>query len=139
MQLKSTQYMKTKPSFIALTPLFLFFALYLVVSIVVGDFYKMPIVVAFVASSAVAIAMCSGYKYEQRIGLFSRGASDKNIMLMIWIFVLAGAFAASAKAMGAVDASVNLTLSLLPDEAPRPLRYSAPGSPISSQLLISEA
>lgn len=54
-------------------------------------------------------------KLADRLDRFSAGAAHKNIMLMIWIFVLAGAFAASAKAMGAVDATVNLTLRILPD------------------------
>ncbi|MFI3259635.1 MAG: Na+/H+ antiporter NhaC family protein [Rikenellaceae bacterium] len=105
---------KIKPSLLALLPLGLFFALYLVVSIVVGDFYKMPITVAFVVASVVAVAMCSGYEFGDRITHFSKGASDKNIMLMVWIFILAGAFAHSAKAMGAVEATVNLTMELLP-------------------------
>ncbi len=105
---------KVKPSPLALLPLVLFFVLYLVVSIVVGDFYKMPITVAFVVSSAVAIAMYRGVPFSRRITEFSKGASDSNIMLMVWIFILAGAFAHSAKAMGAVDATVNLTMELLP-------------------------
>ncbi|MFI3270170.1 MAG: Na+/H+ antiporter NhaC family protein [Rikenellaceae bacterium] len=108
--------MTTKPraSFIALFPLILFFALYLCVSIVVGDFYKMPITVAFTIASVVSVAMCSGYPLSERITNFSKGASDKNIMLMVWIFILAGAFAQSAKAMGAVEATVNLTMDILP-------------------------
>ncbi|MFR9603693.1 MAG: Na+/H+ antiporter NhaC family protein [Rikenellaceae bacterium] len=103
-----------KPSPMALLPLVIFFALYLVVSIVEGDFYKMPIPVAFVVASVVAIAMCKGRDFAQRVREFSHGASDPNIMLMVWIFILAGAFAASTKAMGAVDATVNLTMELLP-------------------------
>ncbi len=102
------------PSFIALFPLILFFALYLCVSIVAGDFYKMPITVAFTIASIVSVAMCSGYPLAERVENFSRGASDKNIMLMVWIFILAGAFAQSAKAMGAVEATVNLTMYILP-------------------------
>ncbi len=103
----------TKPSAIALLPLFVFFGLYLAVSIAEGSFYKMPITVAFLASALVAIVM-SGGAIMERIDRFSRGASERNIMLMIWIFVLAGAFAASAKAMGGVEATVNLTMHLLP-------------------------
>ncbi len=105
---------KPNPSPLALLPLALFFALYLVVSILLGDFYKMPITVAFVVASAVAVAMCKGIPFSDRITLFSKGAGEKNIMLMVWIFILAGAFATSARAMGAVDATVNLTLELLP-------------------------
>lgn len=99
----------------ALSPLFVFLCLYLVTSIVVNDFYKVPITVAFLVSSGYAIAITRGLKLDQRIYQFSVGASNKNIMLMIWIFILAGAFAQSAKQMGAIDATVNLTLHILPD------------------------
>ena len=99
----------------ALSPLFVFLCLYLITSIIVNDFYKVPITVAFLVSSCYAIAITRGLKLDQRIYQFSVGASNKNIMLMIWIFILAGAFAQSAKEMGAIDATVNLTLHILPD------------------------
>lgn len=99
----------------ALSPLFVFLCLYLVTSIIVNDFYKVPITVAFLVSSCYAIAITRGLKLDQRIYQFSVGASNKNIMLMVWIFILAGAFAHSAKEMGAIDATVNLTLHILPD------------------------
>ena len=76
---------------------------------------KVPITVAFLLSSCYAIAITRGLKLEQRVYQFSVGAGNKNILLMIWIFVLAGAFAQSAKQMGAIDATVNLTLHILPD------------------------
>ena len=104
-----------KPSLWALSPLLVFLCLYLVTSIIVNDFYKVPITVAFLASSCYAIAITRGLNLEQRIYQFSVGASNKNIMLMVWIFILAGAFAQSAKQMGAIDATVNLTLHILPD------------------------
>lgn len=97
----------------ALSPLFLFLALYLGVSIVAGDFYKVPVTVAFLVSSIYAIAISKG-KISERVENFSRGAGSSTVLLMVWIYILAGAFAASAKAMGAVDATVNLTLELLP-------------------------
>lgn len=100
---------------LALSPLFVFLCLYLVTSIIVNDFYKVPITVAFLLSSCYAIATTRGLKLDQRIYQFSIGASNKNIMLMVWIFILAGAFAQSAKQMGAIDATVNLTLHILPD------------------------
>lgn len=99
----------------ALSPLFVFLCLYLMTSIIVNDFYKVPITVAFLVSSCYAIAITRGLKLDQRVYQFSVGASNKNIMLMIWIFILAGAFAQSAKEMGAIDATVNLTLHILPD------------------------
>lgn len=103
------------PSFIALVPLFIFLGVYLITSVIVNDFYKVPITVAFVISSLSAILMTGDLPLSERITHFSGGASDKNILLMIWIFILAGAFAQSAKAMGAIDATVNLTLHILPD------------------------
>lgn len=99
----------------ALSPLLVFLCLYLVTSILVNDFYKVPITVAFLVSSCYAIAITKGLKLDQRIYQFSVGAANKNILLMIWIFILAGAFAHSAKQMGAIDATVNLTLRILPD------------------------
>ena len=98
----------------ALTPLVVFLLSYLVVSIIAGDFYKMPITVAFVIASVVAIAMSKGGKLSNRIEQFCRGAANSNIMLMVLIFIFAGAFAQTAKAMGAVDATVNLAMSILP-------------------------
>lgn len=104
-----------KPNGAALMPLAVFLCLYLVTSIIVNDFYKVPITVAFMVSSIYAVATTKGLSINDRILQYSSGAANKNIMMMIWIFILAGAFAQSAKAMGAIDATVNLTLYLLPD------------------------
>ncbi|GKI20689.1 sodium:proton antiporter [Odoribacter laneus] len=104
-----------KANFWALVPLFIFLGIYLITSLIVKDFYKVPITVAFVISSVVAIGMTRGEKLSERVSRFSAGASDPNIMLMLWIFILAGSFAQSAKAMGAIDATVNLALQILPD------------------------
>ena len=100
----------------ALSPLMVFIGLYLVTSIVAGDFYKVPITVAFMAASVYAVIVSGGRPLRHRIDTFSKGASTPQMMLMIWIFVLAGAFANSAKAMGAIDATVDLTLALLPPQ-----------------------
>lgn len=102
------------PNVWALLPLGVFLLSYLVVSCIAGDFYKMPITVSFVLSSVVAIAISKGGKLNSRIEQFCKGAANSNIMLMVVIFILAGAFAQTAKEMGAVDATVNLTMSLLP-------------------------
>lgn len=99
----------------ALSPLIVFLCLYLVTSVAVGDFYRMPITVAFLASSVYALAITPRMSVRQRVDLYSKGASDSNIMLMIWIFVLAGAFAKSAGAMGAIEAAVSITMRLMPD------------------------
>lgn len=105
-----------KKGLLALSPLAVFIILYLVTSIIAGDFYKVPITVAFMLSSIYAVIIHGGYPLKERIDSFSRGAATGQMMLMIWIFVLAGAFAYSAKMMGAIDATVNLTLSLLPPQ-----------------------
>ena len=99
---------------LALSPFFIFMVVYLVGSLIAGDFYELPLTAAFLIASAYAIGITPKIKLRERINVFSRGAGDENIMLMIWIFVLAGAFATTASKMGAIDATVNLTLRLLP-------------------------
>ena len=98
----------------ALSPLLVFLCIYLVSSIIAQDFYKIPISAAFLIASIYAVATTRGKSLEERITTFSKGAGNKNVLLMIWIFVLAGAFAATAKEIGAIDATVNLALRILP-------------------------
>ena len=103
-----------KKGIIALSPLLVFIVLYLVTSIIARDFYKVPITVAFMVASIYAVTISGGIPLRKRIDIYSRGAGTSQMMLMIWIFILAGAFANTAKTMGAIDATVNLTLTLLP-------------------------
>lgn len=103
-----------KKGLLALSPLLVFIILYLVTSIIARDFYKVPITVAFMVSSIYAVIVSKGLPLKKRIDIFSSGAGTSQMMLMIWIFILAGAFANSAKVMGAIDATVNLSLMLLP-------------------------
>ena len=105
-----------KKGLMALSPLAVFITLYLVTSIAAGDFYKVPITVAFMTASIYAVVISGGIPLTKRIDTFSRGASTGQMMLMIWIFILVGAFANSAKAMGSIDATVNLTLALMPPQ-----------------------
>ena len=105
-----------KKGLLALSPLAVFIGFYLVTSIIAGDFYKIPITVAFMVASIYAVIVSGGVPLQKRIDQYSRGAATEQMMLMIWIFVLAGAFAASARAMGSIEATVNLTLSLLPPQ-----------------------
>ena len=98
----------------ALSPLLVFLCIYLVSSVIAQDFYRIPISAAFLIASVYAVAITRGKPLEERINTFSKGAGDKNVLLMIWIFVLAGAFAATAKEIGAIDATVNLALRILP-------------------------
>ena len=88
--------------------------IYLIGSLIAGDFYELPLTVAFLIASAYAICITPKIKLKERVNIFSRGAGNENIMLMVWIFVLAGAFASIADQMGAIDATVNLTLRFLP-------------------------
>ena len=105
---------KSKNGLLALSPLLVFLCIYLISSIVAHDFYRIPISAAFLIASVYAVAICKGKTLEERISVFSDGAGNRNVLLMIWIFVLAGAFAATAKEIGAIDATVNLALRILP-------------------------
>lgn len=105
-----------KKGLLALSPLAVFIVLYLVTSIIAGDFYKMPITVAFMLSSIYAMTVSGGLPLAKRIQAYSKGASTENMMLMLWIFVMAGAFANSAKEMGSIDATVSLMLAFLPGQ-----------------------
>ena len=100
---------------LALSPMLVFMVVYLVGSILAGDFYKVPLTVAFLVASAYAVCITPKLKLKKRIDIYSRGAGDENLMLMVWIFIFAGAFAKAAGAMGAIDATVDLTLRMLPD------------------------
>ena len=100
---------------LALSPMLVFMVVYLVGSILAGDFYKVPLTVAFLAASAYAVCITPKLKLKKRVAIFSRGAGDENLMLMVWIFILAGAFAKAAGTMGAIDATVDLTLRMLPE------------------------
>lgn len=105
---------KTLRGLLALSPIMVLLTIYLAGSIIAGDFYRIPIAVAFMVASVYAVTISRGETLNSRIDSFSQGAANPRIMYMIWIFVLAGAFAALAKAMGAVDATVEITLSLIP-------------------------
>ena len=105
-----------KIGLLALSPIVVLLVVYLAMSLASGDFYRISISVAFVAAAIYAVAALRGISrsLQERIGVFSEGASDKNIMYMIWIFVLAGIFAVTAKQMGAVDATVQFTMCFVP-------------------------
>jgi Na+/H+ antiporter NhaC len=103
-----------RPNGWALLPLALFLLLYVLTFVFTGDLGRMPVTIAFLLASTAALLFSKG-TISQRIGLFCRGAANETILLMVVIFILAGAFAGSVGAMGAVDATVNLTLRLLPD------------------------
>lgn len=87
--------------------------LYVGISVITGDFYKVPVTVAFLIATVYAVAISKGSLHD-RVEVLSRGAGQPTVLLMVWIYLLAGAFAASAKAMGAVDSTVGLTMHILP-------------------------
>lgn len=107
-----------KKGLLALSPVVVLLVAYLAMALATGDFYKISISVAFVIAAVYAVTALRGISrsLQERVGVFSEGAADKNILYMIWIFILAGIFAASAKAMGAVGATVNLTMRFVPTE-----------------------
>lgn len=107
--------MTNRKGLISLSPLILFITLYIVTSTLTGDAYEMPIMVAFIISSVYAMSISRDMTFSKRLEMFCNAAGNKNIMMMVFIFILAGAFANSAKEMGCVDATVNLTLHYLPD------------------------
>ena len=107
--------MKTN-GLLALSPMIVFLLLYVAVSAMIGDFYKIPISVALLVASMWAIAIYRGHTLKDRIETFSKAAANSDIIYMIWIFILAGAFASIAKAIGAVDATVSLTLGIFPPQ-----------------------
>jgi len=98
----------------AFSPLLFFFVAYVGGSILLHDFYAIPIIVAFVAASLYALFVFRTKPFNNIVMAFARGAGNENIMYMILIFILAGAFASLAKSIGAIDATVNLCLYFLP-------------------------
>ena len=101
------------PGLLALSPILVFLVVYLVSSLLAGDFYRVPVSSAFLVASVYAIAITPG-KLSRRVNIFSESAGHWNIMLMVWIFMLAGAFAGSAKEIGSIEATVNFTLHIIP-------------------------
>ncbi|MBO5805117.1 MAG: Na+/H+ antiporter NhaC family protein [Bacteroidales bacterium] len=99
---------------IAFSPIILMLAIYLAGSIIAGDFYKIPIAVAFLLAGIYAVGIAPGKSITEKVEHFSKGAANSRILYMVWIFVFAGAFAAVAKEIGAIDATVDLTLKYIP-------------------------
>ena len=88
--------------------------LLIIFSIYYGGVSNAPLLFIFVITAMVAVALTRGIPLAERVTIFSRGAGSSNLLLMVWIFMLAGAFAATAKEMGAAGAMVDLTLHILP-------------------------
>ena len=98
---------------LALSPLLVFLCVYLGASIIAQDFYAVPMSFSFLIASIYALCITQD-SLKKRLTAFKKGACEKNILLMIAIFILAGIFAATAKTMGAIDAIVNISIRMLP-------------------------
>ncbi|QXE00364.1 Na+/H+ antiporter NhaC family protein [Terribacillus sp. DMT04] len=98
----------------ALIPFLVFLILFIGSGIITGDFYAFPVIVAIAIAGAVALAMNRKETFARKVDIFCQGAGNLNVMMMVVIFLLAGAFSATAKGMGAVDATVNFALSFVP-------------------------
>ena len=116
----------TRKGLLALSPLIVFLLLYLLLSLAADDFYAVPLIVAFLAASLYSLFIIRGESISQRFAHLAEGAAQPGVMQMLWIFILAGAFAATAKQMGAIDATINLALTAVP-----------PGFVLSSLFLAS--
>ncbi|GIN69223.1 sodium:proton antiporter [Bacillus sonorensis] len=99
-----------------LLPLLLFVCLFVGSGIVTGDFYSLPIVAAALIASVLSLAMNRKETLNQKTEWFAKGAGHPDIMIMVMIFILAGAFSSATKAMGAVDSTVHLALSFIPEQ-----------------------
>lgn len=108
------QPVKNLNGLLAVSPIAVFLAIYLVSSLAVGDFYKIPVSSAFLLSAVYAVLVIPGMDFKDKLDSFSQGAAQPNILLMIWIFILAGAFASTSEALGSVRAVVDLTKFILP-------------------------
>ena len=106
--------MNKRGSVWALLPLLVFIIVYVASALLAKDFYAVSVIVPFLAATLVALIMNRKVKFEEKVEIFCKGAGNSNIILMVLIFILAGAFAQVAKSMGAVDSTVNLGLSILP-------------------------
>lgn len=106
--------MKRKGSIKALLPLLVFLIVYIGISAVAGDMYAVSVIIPFSAAAITALIMNKDKSLNEKLDIFCSGAGENNVILMVLIFILAGAFAQVAKDMGAVDSTVNLGLSVLP-------------------------
>lgn len=97
-------------------PLVLFVVLFVGSGVLTGDFYKLPILIAAIIASAFALSFNQKQSLNQKIEWFASGAGHPDIIIMVIIFILAGAFASAAEAMGAVHSTVNLALSIIPQQ-----------------------
>ncbi|MBE6063681.1 MAG: Na+/H+ antiporter NhaC family protein [Clostridium butyricum] len=106
--------MKKQRSIKALLPLLVFIIVYIGISAIAGDMYAVSVIIPFSVAAITALIMNRKKKLNEKLDIFCTGAGENNVILMVLIFILAGAFAQVAKDMGAVDSTVNIGLSILP-------------------------
>ena len=99
---------------ISVSPMLVFLAVYTSSSIIAGDFYAASIIVSFLIACLYSIIIIKNKTIESRFAVLAKGAAKEDIMTMVFIFILAAAFASTAKQMGAIEATVNMTLSMMP-------------------------
>ncbi|NQD67590.1 Na+/H+ antiporter NhaC family protein [Bacillus haikouensis] len=104
-----------KGNLLALLPLLIFVSLFLGAGVITGDFYAFPVLVSILIASIVALLMNRKESLNAKVERFAKGSGHPDIMIMVFIFLLAGAFSGVAEKMGAVDSTVNLALSVLPE------------------------
>jgi len=104
-----------KGNALALLPFVVFLALFIGSGVITGDFYQFPMIVAIIIAAGISLMMNRKESLATKIEVFTKGAGNPNVMLMVIIFLLAGAFSEVAKGMGAVESTVNLALSVLPE------------------------
>ena len=100
----------------ALLPFIVFIVLFAGVGIISGDFYGMPALVAFVAALFVGMLQNRKLTFDEKLSIIAKGAGDVNIITMILIFIVAGAFSGVVTAAGGVDSTVNFGLSVMPPQ-----------------------
>ena len=115
-----------KGSFWALLPLLIFIIVYFSASLIIGDFYAVPVLVVFVLSLFIAFLQYPQKSFRDKLQHFAKGSGDENILVMILIFLLAGAFGEVSKSIGAMSSTVNFALT-----------YVSPSFIISGMFLIS--
>ena len=105
---------------LALVPFLVFIVIYLGAGIILQRrgvemaFYQFPAVVAMFIAVLIAFLMNAKAGINENFKIFARGASSEDVMNMLMIFLLAGAFSAVAGAMGGVEATVNFGVSVIP-------------------------
>lgn len=108
---------KKSGSFMGLLPLLVFLVAYMGTGIGTGSFDNMPLMSGIAIASGVALLLNRKDKktsFEEKITLYCKGGGEQTLVLMLLIFLLAGAFGGVAKSMGAVDSIVNMGLTILP-------------------------